>query len=103
MRTHDLTSTAREGACHYDMTDDQRKLTFLRDNVEKLQGTAASLQQLLSTVQHASEAEAAEIFRRLRQPGVEPELVAEQIAAGQLLFDVGRRESERKLLIFVAS
>jgi len=81
------------------MTDDQRKLTFLRDNVEKLQGTAASLQQLLSTVQNASEAEAAEIFRRLRQPGVEPEHVAEQIAAGQLLFDVGRRESERKLLL----
>lgn len=81
------------------MTDDQRKLTYLRDNVEQLQEKSNSLQGLLSTVQQASEAEAAEIFRRIRQPGTDVQLVAEEIQAGQLLYGVAR-PAERKISCF---
>lgn len=77
------------------MSDDQRKLTYLRDNVEQLQNKTQSLSSLLYTVQNASDGEAAEIFRRLRT-GTDIHVVAEQVQAGQLLFGVGGRESERK-------
>jgi hypothetical protein len=94
--TNTSVSTARDGQCSYDMTDDQRKLTYLRDNVEQLQTKAESLQQLLLTVQNSSEAEAAEIFRRIRQPGTNVQFVAEQVQAGQSLYGVGRRDPTRK-------
>lgn len=77
------------------MSDDQRKLTYLRDNVEQLQNKTQSLSSLLYTVQNASDGEAAEIFRRLRT-GTDIHVVAEQVQAGQLLFGVGGREAERE-------
>ena len=76
------------------MSDDQRKLTYLRDNVEQLTARTQSLQSLLYTVQNASDGEAAEIFRRLRS-GQDIHVVAEQVQAGQLLFGVGGRDPER--------
>jgi len=78
------------------MTDDQRKLTYLRDRVEQLSNKSEALTSLLNTVQTSSEAEAAEIFRRIRQPGTDIQYVAEQIQAGQQLFGIGRRPSGRE-------
>lgn len=48
------------------MTDDQRRLTFLRDNVEHLEVEKSALESLLYMVQTSSEDVAADIFRRLR-------------------------------------
>ncbi|KAB8337010.1 hypothetical protein FH972_021314 [Carpinus fangiana] len=85
---------SRDSQCQYDMTDDQRKLTYLRDNVEHLQEKSSVLEGLLFTVQTANEEEAVEIFRRLRS-GTDVQHVAEQVQAGRLLSGVGRRESAR--------
>ena len=82
---------ARDGQCNYDMTDDQRKLTFLRENVEQLTQKSDILEALLSTVQNANEEEAAEVFRRLRS-GTSVQLVAEQVQAGRVLSGVGMKE-----------
>ena len=78
------------------MTDEQRKLTYLRDNVEQLQERSNSLQSLLHTVHTASDEEAAEVFRRLRS-GTDVQVVAEEVQAGQLLSGVGSRDLDRKL------
>lgn len=77
------------------MTDDQRKLTYLRDSVEQLQTDKSLLEQLLSTIQTASNEEAAEIFRRLRAGG-ELQPVAEEIQAGKLLSGVGGAKASRQ-------
>ena len=69
------------------MTDEQRKLTYLRDNVEQLQEKSKNLEGLLLAVQSSSEEEAVEIFRRLRS-GTDVRLVAEQVQAGQVLSGV---------------
>lgn len=74
------------------MTDDQRKLTYLRDNVEQLQEKSSALESLLHTIQHANEDEASEVFRRLRS-GTDIQMVADQVQAGRLLSGV-RRVSE---------
>lgn len=72
------------------MTDEQRKLTYLRDNVEQLQEKSNTLESLLLTVQSSSEEEAVEIFRRLRR-GTDVRLVAEQVQAGRVLSGVHGR------------
>lgn len=69
------------------MTDEQRKLTYLRDNVEQLQEKSNTLESLLQTVQTSSEEEAIEIFRRLRT-GVDVRVVADQVQAGRVLSGV---------------
>lgn len=74
------------------MTDDQRKLTYLRDNVEQLQEKSSALESLLHTIQNANEDEASEVFRRLRS-GTDVQMVADQVQAGRLLSGV-RRVSE---------
>ena len=76
------------------MTDDQRKLTYLRDSVEQLQVDKSLLEQLLSTIQQASNEEAAEVFRRLRSGG-DLQGTAEEIQAGKLLSGVGGPGSHR--------
>ncbi|KAI9729058.1 MAG: hypothetical protein M1828_000143 [Chrysothrix sp. TS-e1954] len=73
------------------MTDDQRKLTRLRDNVEQLQEKSVVLEALLHTVQSANAEESAEVFRRLRS-GTDLHVVAEQVQAGRLLSGVGLRK-----------
>ncbi|KAL9092482.1 MAG: hypothetical protein Q9159_000829 [Coniocarpon cinnabarinum] len=80
--------SSRNGPCSYDMTDDQRKLTYLRDSVEQLQTDKTLLEQLFQTVQVASQEEAIEVFRRLRSGG-DLHQVAEEIQAGTLLSGVG--------------
>ena len=70
------------------MTDDQRKLTFLRGEVESLEEKTGVLEGLLSTIQAASNEEAAEVFRRLRFGGDLHE-VANDVNAGRLLSGVG--------------
>jgi len=72
------------------MTDEQRKLTYLRDNVEQLQEKTNTLEGLLQTVQTSSEEEAVEIFRRLRS-GTDVRVVAEQVQAGRVLSGVRRQ------------
>lgn len=79
------------------MTDDQRKLTYLRDNVEQLQEKSSTMESLLHTIQAANEEEASEIYRRLRS-GTDVQIVADQIQAGRLLSGVGRRESDAESL-----
>lgn len=69
------------------MTDDQRKLTHLRENVEHLQEKTDSLESLLHTVQTASEEEATEVYRRLRS-GQSLRVVADQVQASHLLSGV---------------
>lgn len=81
------------------MTDEQRKLTYLRDNVEQLQERSSSLQSLLHTVQNSNAEDAAEVFRRLRT-GTDIQVVADQVQAGQLLSGVGMRDQDRKLGCF---
>lgn len=70
------------------MTDDQRKLTFLRGEVEQLEEKTGVLEGLLSTIQTASNEEAAEVFRRIRFGG-DLHAVANDVNAGRLLSGVG--------------
>jgi len=71
------------------MTDDQRRLTFLRDNVEHLAVEKGTLESLICTLQTASEEDAGEVLRRLRL-GTDVYSVAQQVHAGRLLTDVSR-------------
>ncbi|OCL04980.1 hypothetical protein AOQ84DRAFT_299807 [Glonium stellatum] len=57
---------ARDGSCLYDMTDEQRRLTFLRDNVEHLEEEKGALENLAYTLQNGTEEQVAEILNRLR-------------------------------------
>ncbi|KAF2499221.1 hypothetical protein BU16DRAFT_263766 [Lophium mytilinum] len=57
---------AREGACLYDMTDEQRRLTFLRDNVEHLEEEKSALETLANVLKTSSEEEVTEIINQLR-------------------------------------
>ena len=70
------------------MTDEQRKLTYLRENVEQLQEKSSSLESLFHNIQSSNEQEAAEIFRRIRVGG-DVQTLAEQVQAGRLLSGVG--------------
>ena len=70
------------------MTDDQRRLTHLRDNVEQLQEKSSSLEGLLAALQNANDQEAIEIYRRIRHGG-DLHTLAAQVQAGRLLSGVG--------------
>ena len=48
------------------MVDEQRRLTFLRENVEQLEEEKTSLERVLLVLQKADENSAFEILRRLR-------------------------------------
>lgn len=63
----------------YDMTDDQRRLTFLRDNVESLAEEKALMDNLISALQSSPDHEADQILRRLRSPGADASLIAREI------------------------
>lgn len=80
--------TTRDGPCVYDMTDDQRRLTHLRDNVEQLQEKSSSLEALLAALQAANDHEAMEIYRRIRHGG-DLHTLAAQVQAGRLLSGMG--------------
>jgi hypothetical protein len=59
------------------MTDDQRRLTFLRDNVEHLAEEKSALESLLSRIQTGSEQDVLEIRRRL-QAGEDMHILASE-------------------------
>lgn len=82
---------SREGQCHYDMSEDQRRLTFLRENVEHLAEEKNALEALLWNLGNSSEEESAEILRRLRS-GTDPYQLTQHIQAGRSLAQV-RRDS----------
>lgn len=62
------------------MTDEQRRLTVLRDSVEHLEGEKNYLESLLLMIQSSSEDAAADIFRRLRS-GSDTVALAQQMYA----------------------
>lgn len=70
------------------MTDDQRKLTHLRENVEQLQDKSNSLEGLLHTIQGSNEEEASEVYKRLRS-GQNLQSIAEHVQASHVLSGVG--------------
>lgn len=69
------------------MTDEQRRLTFLRENVEHLEREKSELESLLLTLQRASESDVAEVMRALRT-GDDLYTIARHAHAGQLLSKV---------------
>ena len=48
------------------MTDEQRRLTYLRENVEQLEDEKASLERLLFYLQTTDEVSAVDILKQLR-------------------------------------
>lgn len=66
------------------MTDEQRRLTFLRENVEHLEREKSELESLLVTLQRASEDDVADVMRILRT-GSDLQDIARQAHAGRLL------------------
>jgi Fungal Zn(2)-Cys(6) binuclear cluster domain len=80
---------SREGQCHYDMSEEQRRLTYLRENVEHLAEEKNTLEALIWNLRSSSEEEAAEILRRLRT-GTDPHTLTQHIQAGRSLAQVRR-------------
>lgn len=81
--------TARDGACHYDMSEEQRRLTYLRENVEHLAEEKNTLESLIWNLRNSTDTEAAEILRRLRS-GTDPVTLNQHIQAGRSLAQVRR-------------
>lgn len=79
--------SSRETPCSYDMNEEQRRLTFLRENVEVLAEEKATLEGVLWNLKTTSETEATEILRRIRS-GAEYGSLAQQIQAGRSLAQV---------------
>ncbi|KAF2435240.1 hypothetical protein EJ08DRAFT_581095 [Tothia fuscella] len=75
---------ARDGRCFYDMNEEQRRLTYLRENVEQLSDQKSSLESLIQNLRVGTEEEAMEILRRLRG-GTDPQSLAEHVQAGRYL------------------
>lgn len=82
--------TARDGTCAYDMTDEQRKLTYLRDHSEQLQRKLNALEALLHALQNGPDEEAHELFRRLKD-GESPYLLADYAQSGGLQSDASQQ------------
>ena len=81
---------ARDGTqCHYDMNEEQRRLTYLRENVEHLHEEKNSLESLIWNLKISTEEEAIEILRRLRR-GTDAQTLAQNVQAGRLLAQVSR-------------
>lgn len=66
------------------MTDEQRSLTFLRDNLELLEHEKSELESLLLTLQRASEDDVSEVMRILRT-GNDLHTIARHGHAGRFL------------------
>ena len=81
--------TARDGPCHYDMSEEQRRLTYLRENVEHLAEEKNTLESLIWNLRNSTDTEAAEILRRLRN-GTDPVTLNQHIQAGRSLAQVRR-------------
>lgn len=66
------------------MTDEQRRLTYLRENVEHLEREKSELESLLLTLQRASETDVAEVMRALRMSN-DLHTIARDVHAGRML------------------
>jgi hypothetical protein len=86
-RPHCTQCTARDGTCHYDMSEEQRRLTYLRENVEHLADEKNTLASLIWNLRNSTDNEAAEILRRLRN-GTDPATLNQHIQAGRSLAQV---------------
>jgi hypothetical protein len=69
------------------MNEEQRRLTFLRENVESLSGEKSALEQVIWNLKNSTEEEALEILRRIRD-GADPHSLVQQIQASRLLAQV---------------
>jgi Fungal specific transcription factor domain len=69
------------------MNEEQRRLTFLRENVESLSGEKSALEQVLWNLKNSTEDESFEILRRIRD-GTDPHSLVQQIQASRLLAQV---------------
>ncbi|KAF2669508.1 hypothetical protein BT63DRAFT_262961 [Microthyrium microscopicum] len=78
---------SRDGNCQYDMNEEQRRLTYLRENVETLAEEKNNLEQLLMHLRNSTEDESFEILRRIRG-GAEPQSLVQQIQASRSLTQV---------------
>jgi hypothetical protein len=75
------------------MNEEQRRLTYLRENVEQLHEEKSSLENLIYNLRISSEEEAIEILRRLRH-GTDAQTLSQSIQAGRTLAQVSRPGSE---------
>jgi hypothetical protein len=69
------------------MNEEQRRLTFLRENVESLEGDKHALEAVLWNLKNSSEGESVEILRRIRA-GADPQSLAQQLQASRSLTQV---------------
>lgn len=74
------------------MTDDQRKLTYLREHSEKLEAQQTALEALINALQTSDEEDAQHILRRIRG-GENVSTVADQVQAGKVLFEASRQDT----------
>ncbi|KAF2842734.1 hypothetical protein M501DRAFT_924143 [Patellaria atrata CBS 101060] len=74
--------------CEYDMTDEQRSLTYLREDSNRLVQDKNILETLIDVLQHESEEESNEVLRRLRNQDADMYHVAQQVIAGRALSNV---------------
>jgi hypothetical protein len=71
------------------MSEEQRRLTYLRENVEHLAEEKNTLESLIWNLRNSTDTEAAEILRRLRS-GTDPVTLNQHIQAGRSLAQVRR-------------
>jgi hypothetical protein len=71
------------------MSEEQRRLTYLRENVEHLAEEKNTLESLIWNLRNSADTEAAEILRRLRN-GTDPVTLNQHIQAGRSLAQVRR-------------
>ncbi|KAF2757070.1 hypothetical protein EJ05DRAFT_501611 [Pseudovirgaria hyperparasitica] len=71
------------GPCLYDMDDNQRKLTFLRESLESVTEEKNVLESLIVTLQSAPEEQLSHTLRRLRSPGGDANAIARETHAAR--------------------
>jgi hypothetical protein len=69
------------------MNEEQRRLTYLRENVETLAEEKSALEQVLWNLKNSTEDESFEILRRIRG-GTDPQSLVQQIQASRSLTQV---------------
>lgn len=74
------------------MTDEQRKLTYLREHSNQLQQKQIGLDAVFSAIESANDEEAAALFRRLRSGETAAQL-AQHVQASQTIYGIPRQEA----------
>lgn len=69
------------------MSEEQRRLTYLRENVEHLAEEKSTLESLIWNLRIGTEEDSIEILRRLRA-GTDPHTLAQHVQAGRSLAQV---------------